>query len=144
MRTKRLLALVGIPLLAIACATGALPSEGGGGALVDGGATGDLDASYGGTTLDDGAFVPPADAAAHGGVDAGPRDSGATPIDSGGGGGGGGGGTSDTCPSGNTSAYNVEWFFSSTPCTPGNGDCDPGDCCYDRSAGSGDPYCITP
>ncbi|MEO8875603.1 MAG: hypothetical protein ABI461_08455, partial [Polyangiaceae bacterium] len=93
-----------------------------------------------GTTLDDGAFIPPPDAAAHGGIDAGPRDSGTTtPKDS---------GvvipTSDKCPSGNTTAYNIEWFLSSTTCTPGNGDCSSGDCCYDRNAGSGAPYCIAP
>ena len=141
MRARRFLIAITLPLVAVgvACATGTLPSEGGGGIAGDAGNTGDLDSSYGGVTLDDGNFIPPADASAHGGIDAGPREGGVTPIDS-----GTSGGTSDTCPSGNTSAYNVEWFFSSTPCTPGNGDCDPGDCCYDRSAGSGDPYCITP
>lgn len=123
----------------VACATATAPSEDVGD-VKDGGGSGNTDANYG-TILDDGAYVPPGDAALHGGIDAGPRDSGpVAPKDS---------GTvtppaSDECPSGNTTLYDFEWAFSSTTCTPGNGDCSSGDCCFDRGAGAGDPYCIAP
>jgi hypothetical protein len=141
MRIARFLAVITVPLVVIACATASEPSPGiGTDPDAGGGGGGDLDGSYG--TIVDGAFVPPADAAAHGGVDAGVKDSGTgiTPIDSG----SSPPPTSDECPSGNTAEYDAEWFASETPCTPGDGDCDPGDCCFDRSLGSGDPFCITP
>lgn len=143
MRARSLFGVaVALSFAVFACATGssAVDEGGGGGGASDAGKT-LYDANY---NIVDGEFIPP-DAAPHGGVEAGVKDAGQEgggpkPIDS---------GTpppptSDKCPSGNTALYNAEWFSSSTPCTPDNGDCDPGDCCFDRSLGSGDPYCITP
>ena len=145
MRTARFLAAVVAPLVIVACAVGTAPVDTGSGDEIDSGSTVVLDGNYG-TVLPDGQVVLGGDAALHGGVDSGGTavDSGKTvtpPVDS-------GSSTpppsSDECPSGNTTLYDIEWGFSETPCTPGDGDCDPGDCCFDRNAGSGDPYCITP
>jgi hypothetical protein len=143
MRTARFLASIVAPMLIVACAVGTAPvdtSGGGGGGENDASTIIIGDGSYGGSIVD-GAFVPPADASAHGGVDAGAKDSGTpiTPVDS-----GSPITSSDECPSGNTFEYDAEWYASETSCTVGDNDCDPGDCCFDRSLGSGDPFCITP
>ncbi|MEO8875349.1 MAG: hypothetical protein ABI461_07170, partial [Polyangiaceae bacterium] len=71
MRTARFLAAIVAPLIIVACATATAPADDVGGDAKDGGVVANTDASYG-TTLDDGAFIPPPDAAAHGGIDAGP------------------------------------------------------------------------
>jgi len=132
MRTRRLLAALGIPLFAVACATGSVPVIGS--SSGDGGGGEGNDASYG------------ADSSSS--SDGGGSDGGARPIDSGSSGGddSGGGGALVTpggdcigdpgAPFGYDFACQLaESLGSDSPCTPDAGMCASGSCCFtDKSS----------
>lgn len=126
MRTRRLLAALGAPLLAVACATGSSPIVASG----DGGGGGDSDASYGAD-----------DAGGDGGTSSG-TDSGVRGIDSGVTDSGGGGGGALVTPGGDCigdpqapfgydfACELAESLGGDSPCTPDAGMCGAGNCCF--------------